>query len=67
MEPEHQKFPAGAHPRGVAGDQRDERAPQRVFVVHGDPAPAAALATRVRRELGWTTVVPGYRDSVVIG
>jgi metallo-beta-lactamase family protein len=34
----------------------------RVFVVHGDPRPAAMLAERVRRELGWEVVVPAYRD-----
>jgi hypothetical protein len=30
--------------------------------VHGDPRPAATLAERVRRELGWEAVVPAYRD-----
>ena len=38
------------------------RAPRRVFVVHGDPAPAAALAARIRAELGWAVSVPAYRD-----
>jgi metallo-beta-lactamase family protein len=36
--------------------------PRRVFVVHGDPTPAATLAGRVRAELGWAVEVPGYRD-----
>jgi metallo-beta-lactamase family protein len=41
--------------------------PKRVFVVHGDPDPAAALARRVRAELGWETVVPAYRDRLTLG
>jgi metallo-beta-lactamase family protein len=32
--------------------QTAARPPKRVFVVHGDPAPAAALATRIEKELG---------------
>jgi metallo-beta-lactamase family protein len=42
------------------------RPPKRVFVVHGDPAPAQALATRIEKELGWAVSVPAYRDSAVI-
>jgi metallo-beta-lactamase family protein len=38
------------------------RPPRRLFVVHGDPGPAAALAERVRAELGWPVSVPGYRE-----
>jgi metallo-beta-lactamase family protein len=38
------------------------RAPRGVFVVHGEPGPAAALAERVSRDLGWSVTVPGYRD-----
>jgi metallo-beta-lactamase family protein len=38
------------------------RSPRRVFVVHGEPGPSAALAARIRNELGWETTVPGYRD-----
>jgi len=41
-----------------------ERPPRCVFVVHGDPTPAAALASRIRSELGWDAVVPGYLDRV---
>ena len=36
--------------------------PKRVFVVHGDPEPARAFATRITNDLGWPVVVPGYRD-----
>ncbi len=42
------------------------RPPKRVFVVHGDPAPAQALAARVTSELGWPAVVPAYRDRLGI-
>lgn len=38
------------------------RPPKRVFVVHGDPEPARALAARIAKELGWAVVVPGFRD-----
>jgi metallo-beta-lactamase family protein len=42
------------------------RAPRRLFVVHGEPGPAAALADRVTRELGWSVSVPAYRDRVTL-
>ena len=42
------------------------RPPKRVFVVHGDPEPAKALAERVDRELGWSAVVPAYRDRLAL-
>jgi metallo-beta-lactamase family protein len=43
------------------------RRPARVFVVHGDPAAAAALAGRIRTELGWDVTVPGHGDRVALG
>ena len=46
--------------------QTATRPPKRVFVVHGDPAPAQALAMRIEKELGWAVNVPAYRDRVVI-
>ncbi|MBI2467494.1 MAG: MBL fold metallo-hydrolase [Candidatus Rokubacteria bacterium] len=42
------------------------RPPRRVVVVHGEPAPAGALAAEIRRELGWDAGVPRYRDRVPI-
>jgi metallo-beta-lactamase family protein len=38
--------------------------PRRVVVVHGDPGPAAALAARVREEIGWDAVVPAHGDRI---
>jgi metallo-beta-lactamase family protein len=46
--------------------QTAARPPKRVFIVHGDPAPAAALATRIEKELGWAVSVPTYRERAVI-
>jgi predicted metal-dependent RNase len=58
------------------GEERDEHAdshcdhplgsPRRLFVVHGEPGPAAALADRVTRELGWNVSVPAYQDRVTL-
>jgi metallo-beta-lactamase family protein len=42
------------------------RRPRRLFVVHGEPAPSAALASRVRAERGWDVTVPAYLDTVTI-
>jgi metallo-beta-lactamase family protein len=41
--------------------------PENVYVVHGEPSAAAALADRIDRELGWCAVVPRYRERVRIG
>ncbi|KGN40788.1 beta-Casp domain-containing protein [Knoellia aerolata DSM 18566] len=38
--------------------------PESVFVNHGEPSSAAALAERVRRELGAVVVVPRYGERV---
>ena len=46
--------------------QTAARPPKHTFVVHGDPAPAHALATRIQKELGWAVRVPAYRARVVI-
>jgi metallo-beta-lactamase family protein len=40
------------------------RPPRRVFVVHGEPAPAATLARRIEEELRWPTAVPAHGDAV---
>jgi metallo-beta-lactamase family protein len=39
------------------------RRPRRLFVVHGDPEPAAA---RARSELGWDVTVPAYQDRAIL-
>jgi metallo-beta-lactamase family protein len=43
------------------------RPPRHVFVVHGEPGPARALAERIEWELAWPVSVPAYRDRVVLG
>jgi metallo-beta-lactamase family protein len=40
------------------------RPPRTVFVVHGEPRPAANLADRIADELGWTAVVPHFGERV---
>lgn len=41
--------------------------PEVVYVVHGEPAASAALATRIRDELDWTAVAPRYQERVLLG
>jgi metallo-beta-lactamase family protein len=38
--------------------------PQTAYVVHGELTASQALAGRMRAELGWTTVVPRYLETV---
>jgi metallo-beta-lactamase family protein len=40
------------------------RAPEVTFVVHGEPAAAAALQGAIESELGWTAAVPRYLEHV---
>ena len=41
--------------------------PQRTFVVHGEPAPAEALAQTLRQDKGWLNVeVPDYLETKVL-
>ena len=44
----------------VAWLGRAPKPPQTVYVVHGEPRSAAALAHRIREDLHWTAVVPEY-------
>jgi metallo-beta-lactamase family protein len=39
------------------------RAPQEVFINHGEPAAADALRLKVRESLGWHARVPDYRET----
>jgi metallo-beta-lactamase family protein len=48
-------------PGGLSG-----RAPLTTYVVHGEPAAAAALRDRIDTELGWTAVVPTWGERVVL-
>ncbi|KQV69545.1 MBL fold metallo-hydrolase [Nocardioides sp. Root122] len=45
---------------------RSPRPPRTVYVVHGEPRSAEALAARIARELGWTAVVPSYGERVLL-
>ncbi len=40
------------------------RPPRRIFLVHGEPAAAAALAHRIEAELHWPTQVAGWLEQV---
>ncbi len=43
-----------------------KRAPRKVYVVHGEPKQAGALAALVREKLKWNVVVPKLGDSVLL-
>ena len=43
------------------------REPQTVFVAHGEPSASEALAVAIRRELGFTAVVPRLFERVSLG
>ena len=40
--------------------------PRTVYVVHGEPDAARALADRITRDLGWLAVVPTYDEHVLL-
>ena len=40
------------------------RPPQQTFIVHGEPASMDALSSRIATELGWTTRMPEYRETI---
>jgi metallo-beta-lactamase family protein len=42
------------------------RTPREVFLVHGEPENAAALAAAMRAQLGWATRIPAHGESVVL-
>jgi metallo-beta-lactamase family protein len=50
----------------VAWLRRAPRPPRTVYVVHGEPASAQALADRIADELGWVAVVPSYGERVLL-
>jgi len=51
----------------VAWLGRAPRAPQSVYVVHGEPASSTALAARISDELHWCAIVPRYGERVLLG
>ena len=54
-------MPTGAN--CCAGSSRC-RPPRQVFLTHGEPASAAALAQQLHRERGWNTLVPQFGQTV---
>ena len=40
------------------------KAPQRTFIVHGEPPAMEALGARIDRELGWAHMMPEHRQTV---
>jgi metallo-beta-lactamase family protein len=42
------------------------RPPRRVFLIHGEDAARAALAGRIREELGWEVTTPAYGERAVL-
>ena len=44
-----------------------ETAPQTTFITHGEPDAADALRHRIEEEIGWTCVVPDYREERCLG
>ncbi|BCB89542.1 MBL fold metallo-hydrolase RNA specificity domain-containing protein [Phytohabitans suffuscus] len=58
---------AHADADGLLAWLRSAPSPARTcYVVHGEPAPAAALAARIGTELGWCAVVPRYAERVLL-
>ena len=43
-----------------------ERRPERLFLVHGEPEAATALAGAIREQLGWEAEIPQYGERVAL-
>jgi metallo-beta-lactamase family protein len=41
-----------------------KKAPERVFITHGEPAAADAFRVHIREQLGWRSEVPDYLQKV---
>jgi metallo-beta-lactamase family protein len=50
----------------AGGTDASDGRPKRVFVVHGDPDAATALAERMRQDLHLEAHLPDYRETVVL-
>ena len=40
--------------------------PRQLFLVHGEPAAADNLRLKIHEQLGWESVIPEYRDTVLL-
>ena len=59
-------FSAHADADDVIGWLSGAPAPATTYVVHGEPAAAAALRDRIDHELGWNAVVPALGERVAV-
>ena len=39
------------------------KAPQKTFLVHGEPEASKAFSEKIRRHLGWNVIIPEYGQS----
>ena len=42
----------------------ETQAPRQVFITHGEPEAAAAMAEHIKNRFGWKVTVPAYGDRV---
>lgn len=48
----------------LAWMRRLPKPPRQTFITHGEPGASDALRQRIERELGWSTLVPEYRQTI---
>ena len=73
------KIPVNAHIENISGysghaDYNEilawllgfNRAPEKIFLVHGEPEASTALAIKIREAFGWNVVIPKYGESFEI-
>ena len=58
-------FSAHADANQIVSWLQGTHTPRTVFVVHGEPKSADAMAQSIHAELGWTAVVPRYQERVL--
>jgi metallo-beta-lactamase family protein len=48
----------------IAWLRQAPRPPRQIFITHGEPGASDALRQHIERQLGWSTLLPEYRQSV---
>ena len=43
-----------------------EKAPEKTYVIHGEPKAAAALAYQIRERLKWQVEIPAHGDTATL-